>query len=37
MVENIKKDRAGRNPTTQHYGLEYIENTKENNNMTYLP
>ena len=36
MVENIKKDRARRNPTTQHYGLEYIENTKENNNMTYL-
>ena len=33
MVENIPKDRAGRNPTTQHYGLEYIKNIKENNNM----
>ena len=28
MVENIQKDRAGGNPTTQHYGLEYIENIK---------
>ena len=34
MVQNIQKDTAGRNPTTQHYGLEYIENIKENNNMT---
>ena len=33
MVENIQKDRAGGNPTTQHYGLEYIKNIKENNNM----
>ena len=33
MVEKIQKDRAGRNPTTQHYGLEYIKNIKENNNM----
>ena len=33
MVENIQRDRAGGNPTTQHYGLEYIENIKENNNM----
>ena len=29
MVENIQKDRAGGNPTTQHYGLEYIENIKK--------
>ena len=36
MVENIQKDRAGGNPTTQHYGLEYIENIKENNNMTNI-
>ena len=34
MVEKIQKDRAGGNPTTQHYGLEYIKNIKENNNMT---
>ena len=34
MVEKIQKDRAGGNPTTQHYGFEYIENIKENNNMT---
>ena len=34
MVENIKKDRGGGNPTTEHYGLEYIENIKENNNLT---
>ena len=33
MVENIQRDRAGGNPTTQHYGLEYIENIKESNNM----
>ena len=33
MVEKIQKDRAGGNPTTQHYGLEYIKNIKENNNM----
>ena len=31
MVEKIQKDRAEGNPTTQHYGLEYIENIKENN------
>ena len=29
MVENIQKDRAGGNPTTQHYGLECIENIKK--------
>ena len=29
MVENIQKDRAGENPTIQHYGLEYIENITE--------
>ena len=33
MVENIQKNRADGNPTTQHYGLEYIKNIKENNNM----
>ena len=33
MVENILKERAGVNPTTQHYGLEYMKNIKENNNM----
>ena len=33
MVENISKERAGVNPTTQHYGLEYMKNIKENNNM----
>ena len=33
MVEDISKDRAGRNPTTQHYGIEYIRNIKNNNNM----
>ena len=32
MVEDILKDRAGRNPTTQHYGIEYIRNMKNNNN-----
>ena len=31
MVEKIQKDRAKGNPTTRHYGLEYIENIKENN------
>ena len=31
MVEQIQKDRAKGNPTTRHYGLEYIENIKENN------
>ena len=36
MVQNIQKDTAGRNPTTQHCGLEYIENIKENNNMTNI-
>ena len=29
MLENIQKDRGGGNPTTQHYGLEYIENITE--------
>ena len=33
MVEDIPKDRAGGNPTTQHYGIEYINNIKNNNNM----
>ena len=33
MVEDISKGRAGRNPTTQHYGIEYIRNIKNNNNM----
>ena len=33
MVENISKERAGVNPTTQHYSLEYMKNIKENNNM----
>ena len=33
MVENILKDRADGNPTTQHYGLGQIENINENNNM----
>ena len=33
MVEDILKERAGRNPTTQHYGIEYIRNIKNNNNM----
>ena len=32
MVEDILKDRAGGNPTTQHYGIEYIRNMKNNNN-----
>ena len=33
MVEDIPKDRAGGNPTTQHYGIEYINSIKNNNNM----
>ena len=33
MVEDIPKDRAGGNPKTQHYGIEYINNIKNNNNM----
>ena len=33
MVEDILKDRAGGNLTTQHYGIEYIRNIKNNNNM----
>ena len=33
MVEDILKERAGRNLTTQHYGIEYIRNIKNNNNM----
>ena len=33
MVEDIPKDRAGGNPTIQHYDLEYIENIKNNNKM----
>ena len=33
MIEDILKDRAGGNPTTQHYGTEYIRNIKNNNNM----
>ena len=28
MVEDISKDRAGRNLKTQHYGIEYIRNIK---------
>ena len=32
-VEDISKDRAGRNLTTQHYGLEHIGNIKNNSNM----
>ena len=36
MVENIQKDRAGGNPTTQHYSFQYIENIKENNNTTEI-
>ena len=33
MVEDIPKDRSGRNPTTQHYGIENIKNIKQNNDM----
>ena len=33
MVEDIPKDRAGGNPKTQHYGIEYINNIKNNSNM----
>ena len=33
MVEDILKDRAGGNPTTQLYGIEYIRNIKNDNNM----
>ena len=36
MVEDILKERAGRNLTTQHYGIEYIRNIKNNNNDRYL-
>ena len=33
MVENMPKDRAGENPSTQHYGVGQTENIKENNNV----
>ena len=33
MVEDIPQDRAGGNPTTQHYGTEHLQNTKTNSNM----
>ena len=33
MVEDILKDRTGENLTTQHYGIENINNNKNNNNM----
>ena len=33
MVEDIPQDRAGGNPTTQHYGIEHLQNIKTNNNM----
>ena len=33
MVEDLPKDRADGNPTTQHHGIEYINNIKNNNNM----
>ena len=33
MVKDIPNDRTGGNPTTQHYGTEYIKNIKNNNNM----
>ena len=34
MVEDIPQVRAGGNPTTQHYGIEHLQNIKTNNNMT---
>ena len=33
MIENIPLDRGGGNPTTQHYGIEHLQNIKTNNNM----
>ena len=36
MIEDISKDRAGRNPTNQHYGIKYIRNIKNNNNMIHI-
>ena len=33
MAEDILKDRAGGNPTTQHYCIEYIRNIKNNSTM----
>ena len=36
MVEDISKHRAGGNPTTQHYGIIYIRNIKNNNNMIHI-
>ena len=33
MVEDVPNDRAGGNPTTQHYGIEHIKNIKNRNNM----
>ena len=33
MVEDFPQDRAGRNPTTQYYGVEHLQNIKTNNNM----
>ena len=33
MVEDISKDRAGGNLTTQHYCIEYLNNNKSNKNM----
>ena len=33
MVENIPKDRAGRNLTTQHYRIEHINNINNTNNL----
>ena len=33
MVEDISNDRAGGNPTIQHYGIEHTKNIKNANNM----
>ena len=33
MVEDIPNHRTGGNPTFQHYGIEYINNIKNNNDM----
>ena len=33
MVEDIPNDRAGGNPTIQHYGIEHTKNIKNTNNM----
>ena len=33
MVEYIPNDRAGGNPTTEHYGIEHKKNIENTNNM----